>query len=107
MKTVSMKRVTMVVEDTIEPLVVKDVHDLGATGYTYTVVHGEGAKGTRPNQWDGPNAKIEVITTAEIADRILEHVAKTYFEHSAVIIFVDDVEVLRGEKFTHINLRKT
>jgi len=59
MKTVSMKRVTMVVEDTIEPLVVKDVHDLGATGYTYTVVHGEGAKGTRPNQWDGPNAKIE------------------------------------------------
>ena len=99
MKTVLMKRVTIVVDNYVERQIVKEVHDLGATGYTYTVVHGQGAKGTRPSHWEGPNAKIEVIATAELAHRILEHVAKNYFEHYATIAYLDDVEVLRGEKF--------
>jgi nitrogen regulatory protein PII len=100
MKTVPMKRITIVGDNAVERQIVKEVHDLGATGYTYTVVHGEGARGTRPSHWEGPNAKIEVIATADVARRILEHVAQTYFEHYAVIAFLDDVEVLRGEKFT-------
>jgi len=94
-----MKRVTIVVDNYVERQIVKEIHDLGATGYTYTVVHGQGAKGTRPSHWEGPNAKIEVIATPELAQRILEHVAKNYFDHYAAIVYVDDVEVLRGEKF--------
>jgi len=107
MKMVPMKRVTIVGDDAVERQIVKEVHDLGATGYTYTVVHGEGARGTRPSHWEGPNAKIEVIATPEVAQRILEHVAQTYFEHYAVIAFLDDVEVLRGEKFTPNKLKDT
>jgi hypothetical protein len=76
-----------------------ELHELGATGYTYTVVHGEGAKGPRPSTWNGPNAKIEVIVTPAVADRILEHVAKNYFESHAVIAYLDDVQVVRAEKF--------
>lgn len=99
MKTTPMKRVTIVVDNYVERQIVKEIHDLGATGYTYTVVHGQGAKGTRPREWEGPNAKIEIIGTAELVQRILEHVAKKYFDHYATIVYVDDVEVLRGEKF--------
>jgi len=104
MKMVPMKRVTIVVDNYVERQIVKEIHDLGATGYTYTVVHGQGAKGTRPSHWDGPNAKIEVIATPELAQQILDHVAKTYFDHYATIAYLDDVEVIRGEKF---GLRET
>lgn len=99
MKTVPMKRVTIVVDNSVERQFVKEIHDLGATGYTYTVVHGQGAKGTRPSHWEGPNAKIEVIATPDVADRILEHVATNYFKQYATIAYLDDVEVIRGEKF--------
>jgi nitrogen regulatory protein PII len=94
-----MKRVTIVGDNAVEHQIVKEIHDLGATGYTYTVVHGEGTKGIRPSHWEGPNAKIEVIATAEIAQKILEHVAQNYFGHYAMIAYIDDVEVVRGEKF--------
>jgi nitrogen regulatory protein PII len=99
MKTTPMKRVTIVGDNALVHSIVKEIHDLGATGYTYTVVHGEGARGTRPSHWEGPNGKIEVIATSALAQRILEHIAQTYFEHYGVIAFLDDVEVLRGDKF--------
>jgi nitrogen regulatory protein PII len=94
-----MKRVTIVGDNAVGRQIVKEMHDLGATGYTYTVVHGEGARGTRPSRWEGPNAKIEVIATAELARKIVEHIARNYFAQYAIIAFLDDVEVLRGEKF--------
>ena len=99
MKTVPLKRLTIVGENSLEERMVKEIHELGATGYTYTVVHGEGARGTRPSTWNGPNAKIEVIATPEVADRLLEHIAKNYFESYAVIAYLDDVQVVRPEKF--------
>jgi nitrogen regulatory protein P-II 2 len=99
MKTVPMKRVTIVIDNAVVRQIVKEIHDLGATGYTYTVVHGGGSKGIRPSHWEGPNGKIEIVATPDVADHILEHVAQHYFEHYAVIVFLDDVQVLRGDKF--------
>jgi nitrogen regulatory protein P-II 2 len=77
----------------------KEIHDLGATGFTFYIVHGVGAKGQRPRHAESANVKIEIICTVEVADKILEHVEKNYFPNYAIIIFVDDVEVLRPEKF--------
>lgn len=99
MDTFPMKRVTIITDNVLQRRIVAEIHGLGATGYTYTVVHGEGARGVRPSHWEGPNAKIEVITTAQVAQRILEHVSKSYFKDYGVIVFQDDVEVLRPEKF--------
>jgi nitrogen regulatory protein PII len=99
MKTTTMKRITIVVDNSVERQIVKEIHDLGATGYTCTVVHGNGAKGARPNHWAGPNAKIEVIGTSQVTERILEHIEKNYFGHFATIVYLDEVEVLRAEKF--------
>lgn len=59
MKTVPMKPVMIVDRNALVHSVVKNTHDFGATDYAYTVVHGEGARGTRPSHWEGPNAKIE------------------------------------------------
>jgi hypothetical protein len=44
--------------------------------------------------------KIEVIVnTRETAEAIAEKVAETYFQDYAGIVYIDDVEVLRHEKF--------
>jgi nitrogen regulatory protein P-II 2 len=104
MKTVPMKRVTTIGDETVRYRIVKEIHEMGVTGYTDFVVHGRGARGVRPSPGEPANATIEVITTPELAQRILEHVAQHYFENYAMIAFLDNVEVLRGEKFGAKNL---
>lgn len=99
MKTFPIKRVTIIGDDTVRYRIVKEIKEMGATGYTDCVVHGQGARGVRPRHAEPANSKIEVIATHEMAQRILEHVAKHYFDNYAMIAFLDDVVVLRAEKF--------
>jgi len=99
MKTTSMTRVTIIGTDSLRGILIDDMKHLGAKGYTYEVVSGAGELGVRPSDWAGPNVKIEVVTTADNADRILEHVAQKYFDDYPVIAFLDEVRVARPEKF--------
>jgi nitrogen regulatory protein P-II 2 len=94
-----MKRIVIIGDSTVEYRLLNEILALGATGHTSYSVHGKGARGVRPRHAEPGNTKIEVIATAEIAQRILEHVSKHYFNEYAMIAFLDDVEVLRGEKF--------
>ena len=99
MKTVPMKRITIIGDDNVGYRIMQEIHELRASGYTYYIVHGRGARGLRPRHAEPANANIEVIATPELAHQILEHIAKNYFDRYAMIAFLDDVEVLRGEKF--------
>jgi len=100
MHTLVMKRVVIIGDCDLEQKMLKEILDLGATGYTiFHGVQGQGERGIRPRHAVSGNIKIEVIATAEIAQQILEHVAKNYFDSYAMIGFLDDVEVLYGEKF--------
>jgi nitrogen regulatory protein P-II 2 len=99
LKTVHMKRVTIIGDETVKYRILEEILAMGATGYTDCPAHGKGARGVRPRHGEPPNAKIEVIATPEVAHRILEHIAKNYFDKYAMIAFLSDVEVLRGEKF--------
>jgi nitrogen regulatory protein P-II 2 len=94
-----MKRVVIIGDETVEYRLVKEIHDIGATGYTYYLVRGEGAMGERPRHAEPGNAKIEIICTPDLANRVLEHVSTNYFGNYAMIAFLDDVQVIRGEKF--------
>ena len=47
----------------------------------------------------GSNTKIKVVASPEVVQKILEHVALHYFDNYAMIAFIDDVEVPRGDKF--------
>ena len=99
MKTVRMKRITIIGDETVKYRILKEVQEMGATGYTECMVHGTGARGIRPRHAEPANAKIEVIVTPEVAEQIFQYIADHYFENYAMIAFLDDVEVLRGEKF--------
>jgi len=106
MNTVRMKRITIIGDNTVQYRILQEVREMGATGYTCFEVSGQGDRGIRPRHAEPANAKIEVIATPELADRILGHIAKTYFENYAMIAFLDDVDVVRGEKFATKNSPK-
>jgi nitrogen regulatory protein P-II 2 len=99
MRTVPMKRVTIIGDETVKYRILQEIERLGATGYTDCPAHGKGARGIRPRHAEPANAKIEVIANPEVAGRILEHVAQNYLDKYAMIAFLSDVEVLQGEKF--------
>jgi hypothetical protein len=94
------KLLTIICETDLENKLGGDVMALGAHGYTVSEARGRGAGGERDAAW-GPsgNIRMEVICEAAVADSIAAHLRKTYFEHYALVLYMSDVEVLRGEKF--------
>ncbi len=97
------KKVSIVVEKLNEREIERIVEAAGAKGYTVFEGSGKGSHGVK-NRPSLVNAfslvKIEVIVgSLEMAEAIAEQVADTYFEHYAGIVYIDDVAVLRREKF--------
>jgi nitrogen regulatory protein PII len=99
MKTVRLRKVTIVAEALLEERLLRAIRERGARGFTLAEVRGEGSRGVRASDWEGKNVRIETLVPAEAAERILAHVAEAYFPHFAVVAWVEDVEVVRGDKY--------
>jgi nitrogen regulatory protein P-II 2 len=96
---VPLKLVTIVAERFLRPRLIQEVQRLGARGFTATEAMGEGSRGVRASEWEGANVKLQTIVPPEVADRIVQHVSETYFSYHAVIVYVQDVNVVRGSKY--------
>ncbi|NBC27813.1 MAG: transcriptional regulator [Bacteroidetes bacterium] len=99
MKTTTLKLVTIVTERILEDRLLRTITDLGAKGYTLTQATGKGSRGVRASEWEGPDTRIEILVSKTVADKIVEHIASDFFEHYAVIVYVQDAEVVRGDKY--------
>lgn len=99
MRTVPLKRVTIIAEAVLEERLLDDLRELGARGYTITEARGEGTRGVRASEWEGKSVKIETLVSPEVAERLLERLAARYFEHYAVVGYLETVEVVRGSRF--------
>lgn len=99
MHTVPLKLVTIVAEPVLEERLIAELQRLGARGHTVTDTRGAGSRGMRASDPPGGGVRIETVVTATVADRIMAHVADQWFPHYAVIAFVTDVHVVRGEKY--------
>lgn len=99
MRTVPLKLVTIIAEPVLEERLVEALHRLGARGHTVAEVHGTGSRGMRASDPPGQGVRIEVVVGDTVAERIVEYVAEHYFPNYAVIAFVSDVHVVRGEKY--------
>ena len=99
MNTTSAKRITIIAERLLEDRLVRDLQICGATGYTITDARGAGSRGVRVSEWEGGNIRLETLVSVSVADAILELLNKKYFEHFAVIATLENVEVVRGEKY--------
>lgn len=97
------KKVSIVTERLNEREIERIVEETGAKGYTVFEGSGKGSHGVKSRR-QLVNAfrlvKIEVIVPdLAMAEEIAEKVADTYFGDYAGIVYIDDVEVLRAEKF--------
>jgi hypothetical protein len=91
---------TIVTESALERDLVDDFERLGVRGYTITDARGKGSRGTRRSDWaQAGNIRIEIVCEPALADRVASHLREHYYEHYAMILFMQDVGVLRPEKF--------
>ena len=98
MKT-KLAKVTIVLERLLKDELISLVKDAGATGFTLSAVEGEGSRGVRAGDWEGRNVMLETLVSESVADRILNKLNERYFENFAVVAWVTEVFVLRGNKF--------
>jgi nitrogen regulatory protein P-II 2 len=98
MHTHPLKLVTIIAEPVLEQRITHELRALGATGFTVTEGRGEGSRGWHATEIPGVNIRIDTIVTSAVADRIVEHLATHYFATYAVIAYLSDIAVVRGEK---------
>ena len=101
MQLYPLKLVTVVGETVIMEDIAEEGVKLGATGYTITEVVGHGSRSARNvAATTGPRTmKVEFVVPADVAANILTHVSHQYFEHYAVIAWLADVQVVRGQHY--------
>ena len=94
------KLVTVITEASLERDLVREIEAQGARGYTITDARGRGEQGTRGSAWGhSGNIRVEVICDTPLAERLLLRLREKYYAHYAIVLFVQDVEVLRPDKF--------
>ena len=91
---------TVITEAAIEESLLRDLDKLGVSGYTVTDARGRGGRGVRDAAWrEAGNIRIEVICNRALAKSVLSHLQIHYYVNYAMVSFMQDVEVLRPEKF--------
>jgi nitrogen regulatory protein PII len=91
---------TIITEAAVEHALLKDLEKLGIKGYTVSDVRGRGSRGVRDATWgEAANIRVEVICQRELALKALQFIQEKFYQNYAMISFLQDVEVLRPEKF--------
>lgn len=94
------KLLTVITEEALERPLVKIIKSSGARGYTVSEARGAGQRGKRePGVENGANIRLEVICEDSVARLIAETLHRSYFQDFAMVLYLQDVEVMRGEKF--------
>ena len=93
------KLVTIVAETILTEPLLAGLERLGVSGYTVSDARGKGSRGRRTGELPGENVRIETLTGEETAARILDLLAERWFPDYAVVAWVSDVEVVRGDKY--------
>ena len=93
------KKITIVAERVLHDQLIDLLKRHHITGWTAQNVTGEGSRGIRASEWEGSNVQIYTLVTEAIADAIMEHIAKHYFQNWSLVVYSQDVEVLRPDKY--------
>jgi hypothetical protein len=91
---------TIVTEALLERELLAEFEALGVRGYTITDARGKGSRGTRQSDWaQEGNVRIEIVCEPALAERVAARLRERFYDHYAMILYLQDVSVLRPEKF--------
>ena len=101
MQLYPLKLVTVVGESIVMHDSAKRGLKLGASGYTLAEVIGEGSRSARNVGVSGEakTMKLEFIVPMDVAVKISLYVSTDYFEHYAIMAWMSDVHVVRGQSY--------
>jgi len=91
---------TIVTEAVLERELLAEFDALGVRGYTITDARGKGGRGRRQSDWaQEGNIRVEVVCDGPLAERVAARLRERFYDHYAMILFMQDVAVLRPGKF--------
>ncbi|GAB5380210.1 MAG: hypothetical protein Alis3KO_25190 [Aliiglaciecola sp.] len=100
------EKVVIITEKIIAKGVCNIIESCGATGYTLFAAGGKGSRNNRSTAQrssvvdDFANVQIEIIVNNySMAEEIMEKVRQTYFKNYSGITYLEDIKILRPEKF--------
>ena len=93
------KLVTIICEPVLCSSLISTVQSLGASGFTISDVHGEGSGEKRSGEVPNEKTKIEVVVDVDVAKKLMDKIAESYFENYSLIVYASDIQVIRQEKF--------
>ena len=100
MEQFTRRLLTIVTEAVLERELLAELEALGVRGYTITDTRGQGGRGRRQSDWTQEgNIRIEIVCEPALAERIATRMRERYYDHYAMILFLQDVNVLRPDKF--------
>lgn len=93
------KVLTIVTEAALESILVRELEELGARGYTITDARGKGHRGLRNASWSpSSNIRIEIVCDEQTAATLTRHM-RNYCDNYAMSLWIYDVQVLRQDKY--------
>jgi len=103
MKLAAIKSVTIVAPKKLKDDLVALLRSAGISGYTYYYVFGGGEKQLRKiDSRETENVKFRILVPHLIAYTLMQTVAEKYFKKEKVILFEQDANVMRFEKFDQV-----
>lgn len=93
------KLVTIITEHILREQLLRKLLELGAKGFSYHAVMGQGSGGVRKDVISGDNIRVECLCDQATADKILEYVTKHYINHYACVAWIADVSVVTEAQF--------
>lgn len=95
----SVRLLTIIAERLLKDRILHHLDLLGVSGYTVIDGAGRGSRGLIVDEWQGDNVEIQVLATRETIDRIAQRMRERYFEHHSIVLYAQDVDVLRPGKY--------
>ncbi len=93
-----MKNIVIIAELSLQASILATLEDLDVHHFTMFEVLGKGEH-TSPETLYSKNIRIESIVSAHLMDDILERFQAEHFGNKAIIVFVQEAEVVRHQKF--------
>jgi len=99
METTKRCLLTVVTEADLESPLAAEL-DARGLGYTVTDARGRGTRGRRASHWaHSGNVRFEIVCDRATAEELARHLHEQYFAHYGMILWMQDVAVLRADKF--------
>ena len=103
MELSTVKLVTIIADVDLKEELVGLIKKEGVSGYTVFTARGQGEKEIQEGLSEEPaNISIEVLTEEVVASALMQKLAERFFPHEWMVIYEQDVKVLRPQKFEKI-----